>query len=104
MDETHRRLENIEKKVDGLVELTVQMARVEERMLTYMTASERLGKQFEELRNDVYTLKSQVKDVEAEQKTSVMKIQIGERIFWIVLTVILTSIITAIVGAPGLFG
>jgi uncharacterized coiled-coil DUF342 family protein len=104
MDETHRRLENIEKKVDGLVELTVQMARVEERMLAYMSASDRLGKHFEELRGEVGNLKEKIYEVESNQRTSTLKINVGERIFWITVTGLLTAAITAILGLPGLIG
>lgn len=69
------RLERIEKKLDGLSEAIVSLARIEERMITLFNRSDLVEQRVERLAE-------RVADLEKVTGT----IRFGERLFWIAVS------------------
>jgi len=73
------RLSRIEGKLDKLAEAVVQLARMEERMVTLFNRMDK----YEE-RQD--RLERKIEGIEKDVQSSGFKVRFAERIFWIVVT------------------
>jgi predicted nucleic acid-binding Zn-ribbon protein len=76
---TEDRLSRIENKLDRLADAVVQLARMEERMVSLFNRMDKYDDQ-------QHRLTTRVDTVEKKVHSSGFKVQFAERIFWIVVT------------------
>lgn len=79
MAEGENRLHRIELKLDKLAEAVVQLARMEERLVT-------LFNRMDSWETRQLKLESRVDDLKSEVRTNKSVVMFGERLFWIILT------------------
>ena len=75
------RLDKFEQKLDSINEALISLARIEERVTTILKNNERLHGQ-------VTTLDERVDDLESQNAVHAFTLSIGERLFWIGMTVL----------------
>jgi len=79
MAEGENRLHRIELKLDKLAEAVVQLARMEERLVT-------LFNRMDSWETRQLKLESRVDDLKSEVRTNKSVVMFGERLFWVILT------------------
>ena len=79
MAEGENRLHRIELKLDKLAEAVVQLARMEERLVT-------LFNRMDSWETRQIKLESRVDDLKSEVRTNKSAVMFGEILFWVVLT------------------
>ncbi len=79
MAEGENRLHRIELKLDKLAEAVVQLARMEERLVT-------LFNRMDSWETRQLKLESRVDDLKSEVRTNKSAVMFGERLFWVSLT------------------
>jgi len=79
MAEGENRLHRIELKLDKLAEAVVQLARMEERLVT-------LFNRMDSWETRQLKIESRVDDLKLEVRNNRSVVMFGERLFWIVLT------------------
>lgn len=84
-DHTDQRLRRIEEKIDGFNEVLVTLARTDERMTAYMSASARLGGEVDQIWGELEKMRERIRAEEYRGRTQQVTITYGERLFWIIV-------------------
>lgn len=85
MAEGENRLHRIELKLDKLAEAVVQLARMEERLVT-------LFNRMDSWETRQLKLESRVDDIKTEVRANKNAVHFGERLFWVILTAIIGTL------------
>jgi uncharacterized coiled-coil DUF342 family protein len=75
----------IEAKIDKLADAVVQLARMEERMITLFSRMDKYEERQEKL-------EEKVEGIASDLQSSDSKVKFAERIFWIVITAAVSSV------------
>jgi hypothetical protein len=79
------RLHRIELKLDKLAEAVVQLARMEERLVT-------LFNRMDSWETRQLKLEARVDEIKTEVRTNKSAVNFGERLFWVVLTALVGTL------------
>jgi chromosome segregation ATPase len=83
--EAHDWQARIEAKIDKLADAVVQLARMEERMITLFTRMDKYEERQEKLED-------KVEGIASDLQNSDSKVRFAERVFWIVITAAVSTI------------
>jgi uncharacterized coiled-coil DUF342 family protein len=83
--EQHDWQARIEAKIDKLADAVVQLARMEERMITLFTRMDK----YEERQDK---LEEKVEGIASDLQSNDSKVRFAERVFWIVVTAAVSSV------------
>lgn len=91
-DHTDQRLRRIEEKIDGHIAYFEKIARLDEKLVSYMSFSSRMGTEMDKMKAELEKVRERVREAEATNRTQQLTISYGERIFWLLVSGALGSL------------